>query len=231
MPRSFVRRCPVEIAVLESIVSRHSSGEKHSKSGPSVRGMMADVQICRFDDGSAIVIKSDGAGSIDKEVLAYKVAAIMGVPHPAHIRMSPTVLAMELLPAITATEHARKFTWGAVDEIETRKPFIRMRSLDYVIENSDRHPGNWMIGEDSTLYAIDHGHAFSCHLPVRPRWREHYSPEEIEDIDAGIRSSELWKAFAWLDLGSAYDRLVRNWQTLKDGWENDRARAAVTDRA
>jgi hypothetical protein len=36
----------------------------------------------------------------------------------------------------------------------------RMAALDYIIGNSDRHPGNYLTGPDGRLVAIDHGASF-----------------------------------------------------------------------
>lgn len=47
------------------------------------------------------------------------------------------------------------------DEIANGYQGQRIGVLDVLLDNSDRHTGNWLVDDENNLYAIDHGFAFA----------------------------------------------------------------------
>jgi len=77
---------------------------------------------------------------------------------------------------------------GGLDDVltgpEAQDRLETILALDVIIHNTDRHDGNWIVGDDGNLYAIDHGHA------VWSEWRS-----------GGIAMSRsvAWEGF-WYDI-------------------------------
>jgi predicted unusual protein kinase regulating ubiquinone biosynthesis (AarF/ABC1/UbiB family) len=97
-------------------------------------------------------------GSYKREIAAYELAKVMGFA--------------DLLPTTIERTHPEKGV-GAMIEWVPGKPArdmpeamkydgkvdnIRAAVFDYILENVDRHPGNWMVKPDGKLVLIDHGY-------------------------------------------------------------------------
>lgn len=96
----------------------------------------------------------------DAEELAAVVANALGVKAPAVARTSDTEFYMEMMPGKIG-ELAWVGRAGAPKRVVDSPQGLRMGLLDTLIENTDRHGGNYLADEDENLYAIDHGLAFS----------------------------------------------------------------------
>jgi tRNA A-37 threonylcarbamoyl transferase component Bud32 len=96
----------------------------------------------------------------DAEELSAITAEALGVKAPAVTRASDTEIYMELMPGQIGEmrwPHRNTPPKGVV----VGQQGVRMGLLDTLIENTDRHGGNYLVDEDENLYAIDHGLAFS----------------------------------------------------------------------
>lgn len=96
----------------------------------------------------------------DAEELAAVVAAALGVKAPSVARTSDTEFYMDMMPGKIG-----ELAWpGRADppkRVVDSPQGVRMGLLDTLIENTDRHGGNYLADADDNLYAIDHGLAFS----------------------------------------------------------------------
>jgi uncharacterized repeat protein (TIGR03843 family) len=99
-----------------------------------------------------------------REVAAYVVADGLGWPN-----VPPTVLrdgplgpgSVQLFVRFDATEHY--FTLAA----ERADDFRRIALFDLVVNNADRKSGHCLLGEDGTIWVIDHGVCFSDEPKLR----------------------------------------------------------------
>jgi hypothetical protein len=99
-----------------------------------------------------------------REVAAYVVADAIGWPN-----VPPTVLrdgpfgpgSLQLFVRFDAAEHY--FTLGA----ERADDFRRIALFDLVVNNADRKAGHCLLGEDGTIWVIDHGVCFSDEPKLR----------------------------------------------------------------
>jgi hypothetical protein len=136
-----------------------------SKKAPTVRGFIGETSLVTFGDGSTWVHKSADHADGDKEELASMVAKAVGARAPTVVRdpLDKDSVYMTLVNGKTAAElgtDARQImAWGVSPEASDGMRKIGF--LDYLIRNSDRHNGNFMLGEDSVPVAIDHGNAWS----------------------------------------------------------------------
>ncbi len=152
--------------VRASLASSIGSGVKVKKA-PSVRGALGETSIVTFNDGSRWVHKRPISGNeaeSDKEELASIVARAMGVRAPAVVRdpLDHKSVYMTLVNGKTAVETGD--TAGSIMRNGTPEAADMMRRIglmDYLIKNSDRHGGNFMIDQDGMPNGIDHGNAWS----------------------------------------------------------------------
>lgn len=96
----------------------------------------------------------------DAEELSAITADALGVRAPAIVRDSDTEIYMELMPGVIGESRWPNRS-GAPKRVAVGQQGIRMGLLDTLIENTDRHGGNYLVDEDENLHAIDHGLAFS----------------------------------------------------------------------
>lgn len=130
-------------------------------------GIMGDTRRVELADGTQAVYKrakaSMGGGKwstkaqSDAEELGALVAAAVGVRAPAVQRADNDNLYMELVPGVPA---ATKGWRDPPPDVVNSDAGIRMGLLDILLNNSDRHSGNWMADDEENIYAIDHGLAF-----------------------------------------------------------------------
>ena len=99
-----------------------------------------------------------------REVAAFVVADALGWPN-----VPPTVLrdgplgpgSLQLFVRFDAAEHY--FTLGA----ERADDFRRIALFDLVVNNADRKAGHCLLGEDGTIWVIDHGVCFADEPKLR----------------------------------------------------------------
>lgn len=141
-------------------------------------GIMGDTRRVKLADGTDAIYKgalSDWPmpGGVppltpkdqtDAEEMASLMASALGVRAPAVQRISDTEIYMEVMPGQTAAEWMRKS--GFIDNIIDSDDAIRMGLLDVLLDNPDRHNGNFMVDDDDKIYAIDHGLSFVNHYGV-----------------------------------------------------------------
>jgi hypothetical protein len=129
-------------------------------------GAMGDTRRVRLADGTEAIYKralaSWGSGwgkkeQTDAEELGAMVAAAVGVRAPAIQRADDDNLYMEIMPGGSAI--SRRF-YVVPNELADSPQGMRMGLLDTLLNNSDRHGGNWMIDDRGQIAAIDHGLAF-----------------------------------------------------------------------
>ena len=138
------------------------------------QGAMGETRRFDLADGSSTVYKRqtrdwDRGGhypiwtkmeQTDAEELAAITAAALGVRAPAIVRTGDEEIYMELMPGEIGEmrwPHRSSPPKGVV----IGEQGIRMGLLDTLIENTDRHGGNYLVDVDENLQAIDHGLAFS----------------------------------------------------------------------
>lgn len=192
-------------------------------------GKMGDTRRFQLADGTQAIYKRalhdwahwDKRAQTDAEELAALVADAFDVRAPAVQRVSDDELYMEVVPGSNAASTG----WTGFSA-EDRQLFLtdsafKMGLFDTIVNNADRHTGNWMIdGED--LYAIDHGLAFegretgssqaikslfarSHFIEIDGSYRaENYlSPSDVEYLRR--RLDELEPKFQQLDRGEWLD--------------------------
>lgn len=140
-------------------------------------GQQSHTERVTFSDGTKGVHKKAGAvqeigqasrvrsgqDQTDADELAGLVAKAFGVtvPHMVRVPRKKDTAVHSLVDGRSGIEMIFDPPpgWDQRD-IPKTDDGIRLGFLDMVIENQDRHEGNWMIDRDGKLVAIDHGHAF-----------------------------------------------------------------------
>lgn len=136
-------------------------------------GAMADVRLLSYPDGSEIVEKIYGPRSratvaevrslVDSEVLGAKVFETLGVRAPAVVQAGARGrLVMEYMdgevgggPYVSLRAHA------ALEAFMGQSDEGRLFGLaDFLIGNTDRNSGNWLLTHDRHFIGIDFGSAF-----------------------------------------------------------------------
>jgi phosphoinositide 3-/4-kinase-like protein len=129
-------------------------------------GAMGDTRRVRLADGTEAIYKramgewAAGWGKRDQtdaEELGAMVAAAVGVRAPAIQRADDDNLYMEIMPGGSAMSRRFYDDQGALADTPQG---MRMGLLDVLLNNTDRHSGNWMIDDAGQIAAIDHGLAF-----------------------------------------------------------------------
>jgi hypothetical protein len=138
------------------------------------QGAMGETRRFDLADGSSTVYKRqtrdwDRGGhypvwskmeQTDAEELAAITAAALGVRAPAIARTGDEEIYMELMPGEIG-EARWPYRSSPPKGVVIGQQGVRMGLLDTLIENTDRHGGNYLVDQDDNLYAIDHGLAFS----------------------------------------------------------------------
>lgn len=188
---------PVQSPVGVRPVADHTSLEEKLKTSnvSGVKGLGGGVNITKvltLGDGSKAVFKIDSMSPMgrpvtpgkdnEREAAAWQIAKHAGLADlgsPCIVRTValngvPTKGAMMVFHGdATVAQEVRDFTPGKPIEPDARfdgqKDMLRAAAFDWVIGNSDRHAGNWMVQKPNTpeakLKLIDHGLAF----PESPR--------------------------------------------------------------
>jgi hypothetical protein len=123
------------------------------------------VERVTFADGTIAVHKVVYAAvEVHSEVLASLVGHAIGARVPTVYQADRCDMYMELMPGKPAVEllmaHEQQQAY-----VESRGGLL-LGALDALIDNYDRHVGNWIIAEDGTIAGIDHTAALTG--PGRP---------------------------------------------------------------
>jgi hypothetical protein len=154
-------------------------------------GAMGDTRRVRLADGTEAIYKramgewTAGWGKreqTDAEELGAMVAAAVGVRAPAIQRADDDNLYMEVMPGGSAMS---RNLYRVPNELADSPQGMRMGLLDTLLNNVDRHGGNWMVDEQGQIAAIDHGLAFKESATGRSSaTRSRFSTDHFID-DAG----------------------------------------------
>jgi hypothetical protein len=151
------------------LIAGIKSGVKVKKA-PTVTGIMGETSLVTFNDGSQWVHKTPifgGEVESDHEEAASLAAQALGVRAPTVIRdpLDHKSVYMTLVNGNTALEThdtANALMLQASGRsAEAADMMRRIGFLDKIIQNHDRHRGNFMMDQDGMPNAIDHGMAFS----------------------------------------------------------------------
>jgi hypothetical protein len=120
--------------------------------------------------GERIFYRNDGSGiwkglGVDEpgghhgwhEVAAYEISELLGldvVPETVYAKND----AGEMGTCQIFVENSRRGSKGVLDPRGADRA-IKVMILDYITQNRDRHPGNYLWDEKNQIVAIDHGHA------------------------------------------------------------------------
>lgn len=97
----------------------------------------------------------------DAEELSALVGAAIGTRAPAVHRASDDEIYMELVDGQTAEMFWPHRNGSLPRGVLAGEDAIRIGLLDTLIENADRHSGNFLVDDQERLHPIDHGLAFS----------------------------------------------------------------------
>jgi hypothetical protein len=162
-------------------------------------GNIAKTDLVTTKDGHKLVVKTTGdkahgiyGGAVrqqDAEELAALVAARMGLSAPGVLRTGPNEIVMPFKagePAVKiwnrAYEQWQNETEARAKQYQPTDPFHSPLTdladsdqgklvglLDQVIDNGDRHQGNWLVGTDGkAIIPIDHGFSFGYQSVEQP---------------------------------------------------------------
>jgi GNAT superfamily N-acetyltransferase len=143
---------------------------------PLSAGFMGDTRLLTLNDGSQAVYKRAIStlrpedlnwqikDQTDAEHLSSLLAAAVGAPAPVVHRLNDAEVAMELVPGRPAAASA--LTDARRQEILATDDAVRIGLLDVLLNNTDRHDGNWMVDGAGGPVGIDHGMAFTVNPPA-----------------------------------------------------------------
>lgn len=151
-------------------------------------GVIGDTRIRTYADGTKLVWKkAKTKHENDAEQLAALTGRALGLNAPRIYRNEENAVNMEFAEGKVAY-NAPVMSYqvdGVPQRIADTQDGRMMGLLDLLIDNSDRHNGNWLIRPDGRYVPIDHGYAFAGRpgrrLPdprtakrVRSGFAEHY---------------------------------------------------------
>jgi tRNA A-37 threonylcarbamoyl transferase component Bud32 len=141
-------------------------------------GAIGITMLRTAPNGYKYVWKKDphfGKSAIDAEQVGPAVARLVGLDAPDVYRNSDDVIHMEFVDNAEVAKLADRKHPGIYDSDDAK----RLAVLDFLIVNSDRHRGNWMIRDDGRIIPIDHGFAFEKGHDTRARRVK--TPEDMKD--------------------------------------------------
>lgn len=185
------------LSEVEQVRAHLDSGIKQRKKLSG--GSIAKTDLVTTNDGHQLVVKTTDneahgiyGGAVrqqDAEELAALLAGRMGLPAPSVLRTGPKEIAMPFNAGEPAVKVWRRAHEQWMDDTEERakkylptEPFHSPLSdladsdqgklvglFDQIIDNGDRHPGNWLVGTDGkTIIPIDHGFSFGYESVDQP---------------------------------------------------------------
>jgi hypothetical protein len=136
--------------------------------------MAKSVELVTFNDGTQAVRKEMLVGrerQADAEELGALVGKAVEAPVPRVYRDSERVIYMDHMDGSMALElYPDSYHQVELDHLgyhETRGARL-LGLLDILIENGDRHNGNWLINDQNEVQGIDHNLAFTREGTVDP---------------------------------------------------------------
>ncbi len=197
----------LELESLKKIIERRSTPEEtllesreKSKSTPLGGGVNQTEFIELRDDGSGVFKSKKGeninlregieAGTYFKrERAAYLVSRFLGFD-----LVPPTVI-RELDGEIGSFQQFVTDTKNWYEVLDSKKlllesQLIAMWIFDYIVWNSDRHGGNFLVKEDK-IYAIDHGLCFGNAHPYK--FQEFFDTPVPKEIIEKLASFASWE--------------------------------------
>lgn len=119
----------------------------------------------RFADGTMGVMKKSSALDTQNELLAAQAYQRLGVKVPKSTRVmyeGEEYNVFEYIDGSAPWDAAERLGFGDVDDmisgmIGQNKGLEEMVRADYILGNSDRHMGNWLVNRDGSISGIDHG--------------------------------------------------------------------------
>ncbi len=119
-------------------------------------GGINETKILTLEDGSKAVFKHSTTGDDKHEVAAWQMSKLVGMSD----MVSPAI--MRIVDGVEGS--VLQWQEGRVADAVTNpfdgKDRERAAAFDYVIGNTDRHMGNWLLDANNKIHLIDHGLAF-----------------------------------------------------------------------
>lgn len=168
-------------------------------------GMMADVALVQFNDGSRAISKKVNkpawaahnphqfhtpADQITAEELSSVVGLSLGIRTPAVVRKAaPDDMFIEVMPGEPAIEKYPMGPQGIVvpPEIMASKDALRMGLLDVLIDNGDRNAGNWLVDGQDNIYPIDQAMGFASRHGDKSAARSPFGTPYVNPKGGGYR--------------------------------------------
>lgn len=186
-------------------------------------GAIGDTQLVTTHKGAKVVHKKDNSDTSDAEQIASELARSMGLAAPRVYRDNADSVVMDFIKGETFSDGKYKIggrdngpwsKWKDLSDFYNSDGVKRMAILDFIINNSDRHGGNWMVSEKGDVVPIDHG--FSLGAGAEPKIRIRDKMDEQRVINKSLssfRNNELRKHLA---TGFAEPKLSDNPLTKQD---------------
>lgn len=143
-----------------------------------LEGGINDTKIAKFSDGTKAIFKVNARDrdQDSNELAAWDMAKVVGMTDlvPATIKRevsnpngvgSKTGLMIEFQKGKVAKKLGSGYGNNEPEIYDGDRDLARSAAWDYVVANSDRHAGNWLV-DGNQLHLIDHGYAFG----VNPRF-------------------------------------------------------------
>jgi hypothetical protein len=149
--------------------TRVKAGVDESKTVELSGGQNAKTELVTLADGSVAVRKTfkevegrSGKEQADAEELGSATTRAFGVNAPDVYRAGAETVYMEHMDGRVAAALPREPGKFSVEGDHYESDPGRVMGLaDATIDNYDRNAGNWLVGSDGGIQAIDHGSAFS----------------------------------------------------------------------
>ena len=166
----------VDVSHMQELV-KHVE-QPYAKERSLAGGAIGDTRLRETRDGYKYVWKRDRKNTSDGEQISNHLAKLMGLGAPDLYRNEDTAVTMEFVPGgvagdlLGAIDFGRgKGPWAkykSSDEVFETDDAKRIALLDALVMNTDRHTGNWMLGDNGRLIPIDHGFVFGMAFGRNP---------------------------------------------------------------
>lgn len=204
--------------------SSELSGRQGGHVSRSFRGgeLNAGVELVEYPDGSRAVrkkIRDIEPGEIgefgipakqqmDADILAGLVGAQLGVTAPIAVQDGDDAVLMDFMDGKTAIESGQDAVMSHVQADDSDADMVAL--FDTIIDNQDRHRGNWLIGADGKTQLIDHSLSFLYGgTPEKPPLSGSDFNELIYNVQGWMRPSEFHTfSFSQADMREIRKRLL-----------------------
>lgn len=164
-PNQFAKPFHRNLNGIEDLAKAVEDGLPPKQRKPLTGGVSAETELVTLKDGTKVVHKS--GGNPDAEQAASMVAQAIGAPAPRVYRDSAGSIYMDYIDDAAVPDIVRASHTGTPQEWREQfdsypsSPSGRLVGLlDLMTVNGDRNTGNWMVKDDGSIVAIDHGHAY-----------------------------------------------------------------------